>query len=137
MAALDVDEEVAVILVREGFSSLEEIAYVPAHEMLEIGEFDADIVEELRGRARDALLTRAIAAEEQVGNAEPASDLLALEGMDEELAYLLAGKGVATQEALAELSVDDLIDMTALGAERAAALIMAARAPWFSNEQQA
>ncbi len=132
--SLGVDEEIAAILVREGFSSLEEVAYVPAQEMLEIDEFDEDLVEELRGRARDALLARAIAAEEEIGDAEPAADLLAMDGMNEELAYLLAGKGVKTQEDLAELSVDDLIDMAGLDSERAAALIMTARAPWFEDQ---
>lgn len=136
MKHLGVDEEIAAILVREGFSSLEEVAYVPVHEMLEVGEFDEEIVEELRSRARDALLTRAIAAEEQISHAEPAEDLLGMEGMDEDLAFVLAGKGVATMEDLAELSVDDLVEMTGLNADRAAKLIMTARAPWFSKEQQ-
>jgi N utilization substance protein A len=136
MEQLDVDAEIAAILVREGFASLEEVAYVPAYEMLEIQEFDEEIVEELRNRARDALLTRAIAAEERMGDAEPAEDLLHLEGMDEELAYLLAGKGITTQEALAELAVDDLTELVGLDEARAARLIMAARAPWFSQGQQ-
>lgn len=136
MEQLDVDAAIAAILVREGFSTLEEVAYVPAYEMLEIPEFDEEIVEELRNRARDALLTRAIAAEERMGDAGPAEDLLRLEGMDEELAYLLAGKGIATQEALAELAVDDLTELVGVDQERAARLIMAARAPWFSQEQQ-
>ncbi len=132
MEQLDVDAEVAAILVREGFSSLEEVAYVPVHEMLEVQEFDEELVEELRSRARNALLTRAIAAEERMGNARPAEDLLQLEGMDEELAYLLAGKGILTREALAELAVDDLTEMAGLDEKRAARLIMTARAPWFS-----
>lgn len=136
MQQLDVGTELAAILVREGFSSLEEVAYVPAHEMLEIPEFDEHIVEELRNRARDALLTRAIAAEEKIGDVGPAEDLLQMEGMDEDLAFLLAGQGVSTREDLAELSVDDLREMTALDQVRAAQLIMTARAPWFSNEQQ-
>ena len=132
---LDVDEEVAAILVREGFSSLEEVAYVPAHEMLEVEEFDEEIVEELRGRARDALLTRAIAAEERVTDTGPADDLLQMEGMDNELAFLLAERGVSTMEDLAELSVDDLTEMAGLDEKRAAQLIMTARAPWFSDQQ--
>ena len=132
---LDVDEDVAAILVREGFSSLDEIAYLPLQEMLEVPEFDADIVEALRNRARDALLAQAIADEEQVGG-KPAEDLLTMEGMDEELAYLLAGNGVATMEDLAELAVDDLTEISAIDAERAAQLIMTARAPWFADENQ-
>lgn len=136
MEFLDTDAEIAEILVREGFASLEEVAYVPAHEMLEMQVFDPEIVEELRNRARDALLTRAIAAEEKIGDAEPAQDLLDLEGMDEDLAYALAGQGILTQEGLAELSVDDLTELTNLDEERAAQLIMTARAPWFSNGQQ-
>jgi N utilization substance protein A len=136
MEQLDIDAELAAILAREGFSSLEEVAYVPAHEMLEIPEFDEQIVEELRNRARDALLTRAIAAEEKIGDVEPAEDLLQMEGMDEDLAFSLAGQGISTREDLAELAVDDLMEMTALDQERAAQLIMTARAPWFSHEQQ-
>jgi N utilization substance protein A len=135
MEHLDVDSEIAAILVREGFASLEEVAYVPVHEMLEVREFDEALIEELRKRARDALLTRAIAAEEKVGDAEPAQDLLHMEGMDEDLAYLLADRGVVTMEDLAELSVDDLTEIAGLDEGRAAQLIMTARAPWFANEQ--
>jgi N utilization substance protein A len=131
---LDVDEEVASILVQEGFSSLEEIAYVPVQEMMKIEEFDEDIIEELRNRARDVLLTSAIAGEEKA--TQPAQDLLDLEGMDEALAYVLAAKGVITQEDLAEQSLDELSDVEDLDEERASALIMAARAPWFAEEQQ-
>ncbi len=131
---LGVDEDIAHILVREGFASIEEVAYVPSQEMLEIAEFDAEIVEALRERARDVLLTRAIAQEEEIGDAEPAADLLAMVGMDEDLAYRLAGQGVVNMEALAELSVDDLTDMTGIEAQRAADLIMTARAPWFAGE---
>ncbi|HET7587857.1 MAG TPA: transcription termination factor NusA [Gammaproteobacteria bacterium] len=134
MKQLDVDEEVAVILVQEGFSSIEEIAYVPNSELLQIEEFDEGIVEELRGRARDVLLTQAIASEEQMDGAEPAEDLLGMEGMDRELAFALAAKGVVTMEDLAEQSVDDLEDIDGLDAERAAALIMKAREPWFAEE---
>lgn len=136
MEQLDVDEDVAVILVQEGFSSIEEIAYVPAAELLQVEEFDESIVEELRGRARDVLLTRAIVKEEALGDKEPAQDLLNLEGMDSELAFTLAGRGVVTQEDLAELAVDELMEIDGMDEERAAALIMAARAPWFAEEQQ-
>lgn len=136
MDQLDVDEEVAVILVQEGFSSIEEIAYVPSAELLQVEEFDENVVEELRGRARDVLLTRAIVNEEALGEHKPAEDLLNLEGMDPELAFLLAGRSVITQEDLAELAVDELMDIEGMDEERAAALIMAARAPWFAEEQQ-
>ncbi len=133
---LDVDEELATILVQEGFTTLEEVAYVPVSEMLEIEEFDEALVEELRQRARDQLLTRAIMSEEQLGDTEPAEDLLELEGMDRELAYKLASGGVVTQEDLAELSVEDLLEIAEIDEERAAQLIMAARAPWFAEEQE-
>ncbi len=133
MEQLDVDEEVAQILVQEGFSSIEEVAYVPANEMLEIEEFDEAIVEELRNRARDVLLTRALAEAEQKSGARPADDLLALEGMDEALAYKLAEQGIVTQEDLAELAVDELVEMSGIDEQRAGELIMAARAPWFEE----
>ncbi|WP_297527881.1 transcription termination factor NusA [Thiohalobacter sp.] len=136
MEQLDVDEEVAAILVQEGFSSIEEVAYVPAAELLEVEEFDEGIVEELRGRARDVLLTRAIQSEEQLAEVAPAQDLLELEGMDRDLAYKLAARGVVTQEDLAELAVDELMEVEGMDEERAAQLIMAARAPWFAEEQQ-
>jgi N utilization substance protein A len=129
MEKLDVDEEVAEILVQEGFSTLEEIAYVPLAEMNEIEAFDEDTIEELRKRARAALLTEAIAQEEKVD--EAAADLLTMDGMDDETAHLLATKGVATMDDLAELAVDELIEMTQMDEERAKALIMTARAPWF------
>ncbi|MFP5410290.1 MAG: transcription termination factor NusA [Gammaproteobacteria bacterium] len=128
---LDVDEEVAQILVDEGFSTLEEVAYVPLNEMLEIEAFDEALVNELRNRARNALLTAAIVGEEQVEAS--AGDLLSLEGMDAETARLLASKGVHTTEDLAELAVDELTEMSAMDAERAKQLIMAARAPWFAQ----
>jgi N utilization substance protein A len=131
---LDVDEEIAAILVQEGFSTIEEIAYVPNSELLAIEEFDEAIVEELRGRARDVLLTRAIMKEEKIGDAEPAEDLLTMEGMDQELAFELASRGVITMEDLAEQAVDDLLDIDGMDAERAGALIMTARAPWFAAE---
>jgi len=129
MEKLDVDEEVAEILVQEGFSTLEEIAYVPLAEMLEIEAFDEDTVEELRKRARAALLTEAIAKEEKVE--EAAEDLLTLEGMDDETAHLLASKGISTMDDLAELAIDELVELTNMDEERAKALIMTARAPWF------
>ncbi|WP_405238601.1 transcription termination factor NusA [Lentisalinibacter orientalis] len=137
MKSLDVDEEVAMILVQEGFSTVEEVAYVPAAELAEIEEFDEDIVDELRNRARDVLLTQAIASEEKIDEAEPAEDLLALDGMTRELAYLLASEGVVTREDLAEQSVDDLLEIQEdMDQEQAAALIMAARAHWFEQEEE-
>jgi N utilization substance protein A len=129
MEKLDVDAEVAEILVQEGFSTLEEIAYVPLAEMNEIDAFDADTIEELRKRARAALLTEAIAKEEKVD--EAADDLLTMEGMDDDTAHLLASKGVPTMDDLAELAVDELVELTGMDAERAKTLIMTARAPWF------
>lgn len=134
---LDVDEEVALILVQEGFSTIEEIAYVPASELVGIQEFDDAIVEELRNRARDVLLIRAISSEEKIDEAEPAEDLLSLDGMDRALAYVLASRGVVTREDLAEQAVDELADVEELDDERAAAVIMAARAHWFENEEEA
>jgi N utilization substance protein A len=136
MDQLQVDEEVAAILVQEGFSSIEEIAYVPANEMLEIEEFDEEIIEELRNRAKDVLLTKAIAQQEQLRTAQPAQDLLEMEGMDDELAFKLAERGVITMEDLAEQSVDELADIEGLDEERAAKLIMTAREPWFATEDQ-
>jgi len=135
MEQLDVDEEVAVILAAEGFSSIEEVAYVPESEFLSIDEFDEDIVAELRGRARDALLMKAISQEESVN--EPQKDLLEMEGMDTELAQKLAAKGVCTMEDLAEQAVDELIEIEEMTEERASALIMTARAPWFENQDEA
>ncbi len=136
MEQLDVDEEIAAILVQEGFSSLEEVAYVPTQELLQVEEFDEEIVEELRGRARDVLITRAIVNEEQIGDAEPAQDLLEMEGMDKELAFTLAGLGVVTMEDLAEQSVDELMEIDGMDEERAGSLIMTARAPWFAEQGQ-
>jgi N utilization substance protein A len=136
MEDLDVDEEVAAILVQEGFSSVEEIAYVPNSELLQIEEFEEDIVEELRGRARDVLLTRAIVNEESMSGSQPAQDLLEMEGMDNDLAYMLAGKGIVTMEDLAEQAVDDLMEIDGMDEERAAQLIMTARAPWFAEQEQ-
>jgi N utilization substance protein A len=134
---LDVDEEVALILVQEGFSTIEEVAYVPAAELIAIEEFDEDIVDELRSRARDVLLTQAIVQEEKIDEVEPAEDLLTLEGMEKGLAYTLASNGVVTREDLAELATDDLLEISEMDEESAAALIMKARAHWFEEEQQA
>ncbi len=134
---LDVDEEIGLILVQEGFSTIEEVAYVPTSELVEIEEFDEEIVNELRNRARDVLLTQAIVKEEKIDEAEPAEDLLNLEGMDKGLAYQLASNGVVTREDLAELATDDLLEIREMDAEQAAALIMKAREHWFEAEQQA
>jgi len=132
MHKLDVDEEVAQILVDEGFTNLEEVAYVPANEFEEIEAFDADTVNELRTRARNILLTEAIATEERIGTT--AEDLLALEGMNRELAARLADAKVFTRDDLAELAVDELLEIAELDEEQAKDLIMKARAHWFENE---
>jgi transcription termination/antitermination protein NusA len=129
---LDVDEEVADILVQEGFTNLEEVAYVPINEMLDIEAFDEETVNELRRRARNALLTEEIASEEKIENA--AEDLLNMEGMDNLTARTLASKGVATMDALADLDIEELTGMTGMEVERAKQLIMTARAPWFADE---
>ncbi|BCK87500.1 transcription termination/antitermination protein NusA [Sideroxyarcus emersonii] len=129
VSKLDVDEEVADILVQEGFNTLEEVAYVPLEEMQAIEAFDEATVNELRSRARNALLTAAIANEEQVEH--NIEDLLKIEGMDEQTARTLAGKGIGTQEQLADLDGDELMEMTGMDEERANKLIMTARAPWF------
>ncbi|MBG61366.1 MAG: transcription termination/antitermination protein NusA [Woeseiaceae bacterium] len=133
---LDVDEEVALILVQEGFASVEEVAYVPASELMQIEEFDEDIVDELRNRARDVLLTQAIVAEEIIENAEPADDLLELKGVTKSLASKLASKGVITREDLAELASDDLIEIEDMEKEKADALIMDARSHWFDEDEE-
>jgi len=130
MEKLDVDEEIAEILVQEGFGTIEEIAYVPITEMLEIEAFDENTVNELRSRARNSLLTQAIVTEEKLEH--EVEDLLTLEGMDGQTARLLAEKGITTKEVLADLATDDLVEMTGLDAERAKQLIMSARAPWFA-----
>ena len=129
MEKLDVDEEVANILISEGFSTLEEVAYVPLHEMLEIEAFDEATVQELRERARNVLLTEAIVAEEQIGDV--ADDMLALEGMDKVLAGKLAQNGIKTRDDLADLAVDEVMEMTGIDADRAKQLITTARAHWF------
>ena len=131
---LDVDEEVANILIGEGFSTLEEIAYVPVNELLEIEAFDEETVEELRTRARNALLTEAIKREENLEQAE--KDLLELDGMDSDLAAKLAENSIRTRDDLGELAVDELTEMTGIDDERAKTLIMAARAHWFADAPQ-
>jgi N utilization substance protein A len=135
MVRLDVGEDVANILVQEGFSNIEEVAYVPESELLEVAEFDEEMVTEIRRRARDALLTQLIAKEEVLVENAPEDDLMQLEGMTERLAFRLAEKGVRSQEDLAELAVDELIEINDMGEEEAAALIMTARAPWFVEEE--
>ncbi|RDI42458.1 transcription termination factor NusA [Aquicella lusitana] len=130
---LDVDEQVAEILTNEGFSSLEEIAYVPVQELLEIDGFDQTLVNTLRERAKAALLTQAI-AEEQALEVEPAQDLMEMEGMDKQMAYKLASHGIVTREDLAEQSVDDLLDIGEIDEDTAAKLIMTARKIWFDDE---
>jgi len=136
MESLSVDEDVAAVLVEEGFTTLEEIAYVPVEEMKGIEGFDEEIVTELRNRAQDALLTKAIAREELIGEKEPAEDLCNMEGMDRSLAYLLASKDGVTMEDLAELAVPDLLELAEeLNEEKAAELIMTARAPWFEDAE--
>ncbi len=131
---LDVDEELAEVLAQEGFTSIEEVAYVPLSEMLDIEGFDEELVEALKARAKDALLTKAIRTEEKLEQNEPAQDLLEMEGMDRHLAFVLASRGIITMEDLAEQSVDELIELEELDEEKAAALIMTARAPWFAEE---
>jgi len=128
---LEVDEEIAGILVGEGFNTVEEIAYVPVAELLAVDGFDEDIVEELRSRARDALLNEALAAEEGLEEHQPAADLLDLAGMDEATAYALAERGVRTREDLAEAATDEIADIEGMGDARAATLIMEARKHWF------
>ena len=128
---LEVDEEIAGILVSEGFNSVEEIAYVPVGELLAVEGFDEDIVEELRSRARDALLNDALAVEEGLEEHQPAEDLLSLDGMDEATAYALAERGIRTREDLAEMATDEIADIEGIDDERAAALIMEARKHWF------
>jgi N utilization substance protein A len=135
MSRLDVDQEVADILIDEGFTSIEEVAYVPINEMLEIEAFDEDTVNELRTRARNVLLTEAIATEEKID--QTAEDLLSLEGMDRELAAKLADAGVHTRDELAELAVDELVEATGIDEERAKALILKAREHWFTAGESA
>ncbi|MEM7078925.1 MAG: transcription termination factor NusA [Pseudomonadota bacterium] len=137
MDALAVDEDVAGVLVEEGFSTLEEVAYVPIEEMMAIEGFDEEIVEELRNRAKDALLTKAIASEEALGDNQPADDLLNMEGMTRELAFKLASNEVITMDDLAELSVPEVLDIDEdIDEETAGALILKAREPWFADEAE-
>ncbi|HKQ31229.1 MAG TPA: transcription termination factor NusA [Burkholderiales bacterium] len=131
---LDVDEDIATVLVQEGFSSLDEIAYVPRQELLGVEAFDEELVDELRNRARDVLLTKAIAQEEKLSMAEPEKDLLDLAGMDEHTARLLAAAGIKTREELAEQAVDDLLPIEGMTEDRAKELIMTAREIWFQGE---
>jgi len=126
-----VDEDVATILVQEGFSTVEEVAYLPQSELANIEEFDDEMVKELRNRARDVLLTQAIASEETLDAGMPADDLLLLEGMKPDLALALARRGVRTREDLADQAVDDLLDIEGLSSEEAGKLIMKAREIWF------
>ncbi|MGR9043843.1 MAG: transcription termination factor NusA [Gammaproteobacteria bacterium] len=132
---LGVDDDIATILVEVGFDTIEEIAYVPVNEMLEIEEFDKELVDELKSRAKDALLISAIASEEKIETAEPAQDLLEMEGMDRGLAYEMASQGIVTMDDLAEQAIDDLLEFTGVDEERAAKLIMKAREPWFAEDQ--
>ncbi|MEM9100828.1 MAG: transcription termination factor NusA [Pseudomonadota bacterium] len=136
MDELGVDEDLADILIAEGFTTIEEVAYVPMAEMLEIDDFDEDLVNELRSRAKDALLTKAIASEEKLENNEPAEDLLNLEGMSKHLAFVLASNGIVTREDLAEQALDDLVEIEDIDETLAGKLIMSARAHWFEEEQQ-
>lgn len=133
---LDVDDDLAEVLVQEGFTSLEEIAYVPLTELAAIEELDSEIAEELQQRASDILLTQEIATQEQLEGAEPAADLLEVEGMNETLAKQLASKGIVTREDLAEQSIDELEEVVSIDPEAAAKLIMAARAHWFEEDNQ-
>ncbi|MDX2503315.1 MAG: transcription termination factor NusA [Gammaproteobacteria bacterium] len=135
MEDLTIDEDIAIILLNEGFTSLEEVAYVPLQEMLDIEEFDEEIVMALRERAKDVLLTKAISDEEQLGDAEPATDLLKMDGMDEQLAHQLASRNIISMEDLAEQSVDELMEIQGMNEKHAAELIMTARAPWFADSE--
>ena len=136
MDQLQVDENVAFVLVEEGFTSIEEVAYVPAAELQSIAEFDDEIIDILRQRAKDVLLTRAVTGAES-DEGQPATDLLSMAGMDDELAYALARRGIASMEELAEQSVDELMEIEGMDEERAAQLIMTAREPWFAESEQA
>lgn len=134
---IDVDEDLALVLIQEGFTTIEEIAYIPQSEMMEIEGFDEDLVEELRNRAKNALMIKALASEEKLEQHEPADDLLNMEGMDKHLAYVLASKDIVCMEDLAELSIDDLLEIEDMDEEKAGRLIMTARAPWFENTDEA
>lgn len=136
MTQLDVDEDMAMVLAEEGFTSIEEVAYIPIDEMMAIEGFEEEIVEELRNRAKNALTTQELASEEVLDKVEPAKDLLEMDGMDTRLAYQLARMGIITMDDLAEQAIDDLMDIEDLGDERAGELIMTARAPWFEDETE-
>ena len=131
MQELDIGEDIAIVLVEEGFTSLEEVAYVPLDEISAIEGFDQDLSQELRARAKDALLTLALVSEEKLTSSVPADDLLNMKGMDRGLAHKLAARNIITMEDLAEQAVDDISDIDNLSNQRAAELIMTARAPWF------
>jgi len=131
MQHLEIDQDVAELLINEGFTSLEELAYVPAQELLEVSGFDEEIVEELRERAKNALLAQALSGNSK--KSQPAADLLAMDGMDATLAQRLADKGIITMEDLAEQAVDDLLGIEGLDEKKAAEIIMTARAPWFNE----
>ena len=133
MELLDIDAEVAEVLVEEGFTTLDEVAYVPAEELLQVEEFDEKLVEELRRRARETLLVREIAEQERLS---PEDDLLTMEGMDEETARLFSSRGIRSMEELAEQATDELVELTGIDEERAGQLIMTAREPWFAEAQQ-
>lgn len=135
VTGLDIDDDLAIQMVDEGFTSLEEVAYIPMEEMLDIDGFDEDLVNELRSRAKEALLNQALQAEEQLDGAKPAADLLEMEGMDNHLALVLASIGVITMEDLAEQSVDELLEVEGMTEERAGSLILTARAPWFAESE--
>ena len=135
MELLDVDEEIADVLVEVGLNNIEEIAYIPVDEMLEIDGFDEELVEALRSRAKDALLIKAIASEEKIETSQPSDELLALEGMNDELAHEMAAKGIITLDDLAEQAIDDIIEFTGMNEERAGKLIMKARESWFAEDK--
>lgn len=132
---LDVDEEVALILVQEGFSSVEEVAYVPREELLDIDEFEEEIVDELRSRAQDALLTKAIATEEKLDGKTPSAELMAMEGIENEMAYNMAMHGILTVDDLGDQSIDELMVVDDMDEELAAKLIMKARESWFEEAE--
>jgi len=130
---LDVDEDVGEVLVQEGFTSIEEIAYVPLDEIIAIEGFDEEVANELRNRAKDALLTQAIASEEDLSAANIADDLLNMEGMNDKLALAMSKLGIHNMEDLAEQSIDELMEIEGMDEEQAGKLIMTARAPWFEE----
>ena len=131
MTALDIDEEIAEVLVANGFSSLEEVAYVPKEELLAIDAFDEDIVEELRNRANDTLLTQALTSDQKVAD----DTLLSMEEMTDELVQALLDLGITSMDELAEQSVDELLGIAGMTEEKAGALIMKAREPWFTEDK--